>query len=1072
MTLTVRTTSLGPDALDVLAEELRAAKAGDPLAPCTVVVPSNSMGVSVRRRLASGVAGPICGPSPGLVGVNFLTVYRLAELIAAPFLAAANRRPVSTPVVLSAIGAVLRDDAGFFVAVRDHDATRRALLSTYRELREVDESDLSTLATCSARTADVVRVARAVHERLGSAWYDEADLMDTASDLLARDPGLLATHGPVVLHLPGETTPSATRLLGSVAAHGSLVVTAGVTGIRTADAPITRLLTRLGAPAPEPVGAPLPVADRLAHAADAEDEVRVAVRRIVEALHADNPIPAERIAVVHASAEPYAPILEQQLNAAGIRHNGYVGRPLGHSLAGRMLLSTLRRARAADGLGRIELFRFLSGVPQRGGDRRLIPVALWERESRDLGVVKRVEDWRAATANDRERRHAEIERVAPEVDAGRTEEWVLENLRSGLGLLDELSEFIEREATELDELRSASTWAALAAVCDRRLRRVWLPPRSDDAFGVEERALDSASRLVESVSGLDGIDDWPSPAAMLQLLEADVQRPTRRGALGDGVLVGTIGATAGLDLDLVIALGLAEGEFPGRPSEDSLLLDSERAVVGDTLAPSRAVIERRHSELLAAIAAGSNGTVVLSWPRGDLRRSARRIPSRWVVDQARALAGDEDLTADRLETLDEPWVEPCPSFVGGLRSVAIPATAQEYRLAAVSRTHRVPTIGPAFSSAAFHRGVELVRARESDQLTRFDGLLEPGSVPSPADATRAIAPTTLERWRGCPHAYLLNDVLRVRYIEEAEDRYDISPMDQGTLMHTIMERWLEGRLGRGQAPGDAWSDADHSDLDELIDTEFAVAVEKGLTGRPALWEQSAINIRRWLHRALYQDDSRRVAGGLTPHLVEWTFGIGSGAEPYEFELEDGRRLRIRGKVDRIDVTSSGSLVICDYKGKPKRKSIDFSGDDLTSGGIYLQLPIYALAAADGLGISGDEHRGEYWYLVDDAAERSSASLTLTADRLETVRKRVTQMVELIEAGVFVNVPEEPGWKMFVSCHYCDPDGLGTDDVHRRWERKQADSRLVRFLELISPSEDGDPTAAPAGSTASGTVAAQ
>ena len=93
-----------------------------------------------------------------------------------------------------------------------------------------------------------------------------------------------------------------------------------------------------------------------------------------------------------------------------------------------------------------------------------------------------------------------------------------------------------------------------------------------------------------------------------------------------------------------------------------------------------------------------------------------------------------------------------------------------------------------------------MRARESDQLTRFDGLLEPGSVPSPADATRAIAPTTLERWRDCPHAYLLNDVLRVRHIEEAEDRYDISPMDQGTLMHTILERWLAGRLGHGQQP--------------------------------------------------------------------------------------------------------------------------------------------------------------------------------------------------------------------------------------------------------------------------------
>ena len=68
-----------------------------------MIVPTNSVGVATRRLLASGELGPITSRGAGVVGVSFLTVYRLAELLAAPALAAAGRRPVSTPVVAAAV---------------------------------------------------------------------------------------------------------------------------------------------------------------------------------------------------------------------------------------------------------------------------------------------------------------------------------------------------------------------------------------------------------------------------------------------------------------------------------------------------------------------------------------------------------------------------------------------------------------------------------------------------------------------------------------------------------------------------------------------------------------------------------------------------------------------------------------------------------------------------------------------------------------------------------------------------------------------------------------------------------
>src|SRR2546426_1140615 len=80
----------GRAAAEALRAEIARAKQASPLAPVTVVVPGNSVGVATRRLLASGDLGPVSPVGAGVIGVNFLTGYRLAELLAAPRLAASG----------------------------------------------------------------------------------------------------------------------------------------------------------------------------------------------------------------------------------------------------------------------------------------------------------------------------------------------------------------------------------------------------------------------------------------------------------------------------------------------------------------------------------------------------------------------------------------------------------------------------------------------------------------------------------------------------------------------------------------------------------------------------------------------------------------------------------------------------------------------------------------------------------------------------------------------------------------------------------------------------------------------
>lgn len=90
----VVTTAYGASALAALGEVVGAAKRADPMAPVTVIVPTNLAGIAARRHLAQGVNG-----LSGIAGIEVSTLARLAERFAAPALA--HRRP-TTGVVLAA----------------------------------------------------------------------------------------------------------------------------------------------------------------------------------------------------------------------------------------------------------------------------------------------------------------------------------------------------------------------------------------------------------------------------------------------------------------------------------------------------------------------------------------------------------------------------------------------------------------------------------------------------------------------------------------------------------------------------------------------------------------------------------------------------------------------------------------------------------------------------------------------------------------------------------------------------------------------------------------------------------
>jgi len=1025
----------GPAAAESLRDLIASAKGGDPLVPVTVVIPSNHVGVATRRLLASGDLGPVCERGRGLIAVDFLTVYRLAELLGSPGLAGTGRRPVSTPVIAAAIRAALAEWPGVFAPVASHAATEEALVDAYRELRDLPAGSLDALARESLRAADVVRLHREARVKLAAGWYDEEDLA-SAAELALIDGGPRPDLGTVIVYLPQRLSLHMAGLLEAVAGRHDVAVLAGTTGNRAADDEVVESLARLGLRPELQVtdGGPFAVArTRIVTTSDADEEVRQAVRAVVAAARSGTRL--DRMAILHASSQPYGRLVHEHLAAAGIKANGVAVVPLRERVVPRSFLQML--ALPQRGFSRPEVLAWMTGAPMIIGARHF-PVTAWDRLSRQAGVVKGRADW-----------DGRLESLAARLDdsAARAEsdpeepDWKAKSDRRNAELVRSLRELVLSLIDDLTEAASTPrAWSERASWARGLLAELFGPPEhiaGVRAGGVarpdEVRAAVRVQRALDRLGSLDAVEgpvDLDTFTRTLSLeFDADLGRA---GRLGDGILVGSVALGLGLDLDLVVVLGLAEGSFPTLVREDSLLPDRERAACGDEGLPlRRQSVGRQHRQLLATVAGARHQILVV--PRGDLRRSTARMPSRWVLDAASVVAGRRVNSRELLDA-NAGELSHVASFAAGIRGLEFPATDQEYRLAEI-----LAGSSPA-EDAVYEAGTVMIDARRGWKFTRFDGNLDGLDLGSPTETITSA--TGLEEWADCPMRYLLNRVLGIRELEDKKVDLRIDAAEKGKLVHDALERFVTESFDLGDG-----TERDRERMRSIGEQVCQEYEEQGLTGHPLFWRHDRRIILAGLERFVLEDALHRETTGRRPVAVEFSFVD----PPAVLRLPDGRAVRFRGRVDRIDVDQDGRLSVVDYK-TGRAQSYTNLGADPGGRGKHLQLVVYALAARLLRGAESASSYpvdAEYW-MVSDKGGWGRHGYLVTDEVLELVGATVGQMVEGIERGVFPSHPTGSASDPWIKCPYCNTDGLGEADLQRAWERKRSDPAMGPYANLADP----------------------
>ncbi|CAN5456826.1 hypothetical protein BH18ACT1_BH18ACT1_11150 [soil metagenome] len=381
------------------------------------------------------------------------------------------------------------------------------------------------------------------------------------------------------------------------------------------------------------------------------------------------------------------------------------------------------------------------------------------------------------------------------------------------------------------------------------------------------------------------------------------------------------------------------------------------------------------------------------------------------------------------------WLDYVPSFAGGLGALSVPATEQELRLAAVARG---AMDDPVLDDARLRAAREVVHERRSDRFTRFDGNLE--GVVGPEVLERRFSATRLQTWATCPHAYLLQYVLRVEAVEEPERRIEIDALSRGRLVHEILDRFVKDALRAGH-PFDRWGPDDEHRLLAIADECFALYEAMGLTGRAILWRRDRQQLVHDLRQFL-GDDSDRLVSGIRPLRTE------HGFDDLAVSLPSGRTITVRGSVDRIDRSADGSLVVLDYKTGSSRSYKELSQENPHVGGSRLQPYLYARAAGEEDPTDRPVWAG-FWF-VSTKGKFECKGFPITPEVAAQVEAALDVIVSGIAAGLFPARPSaQPAWG-YVDCDYCRPDGLSGADRRREWDSKRSDPALRSYLGLSEP----------------------
>lgn len=1054
----------GSSARERLKEIISRVKVGSILAPVTVVVPSTYASVATRRWLASDT---------GLINIRFMVISRLAEYLGATALVKSGKSALSPMVKLAAVRhfaseMAVREPLG---SIAGHPPLHEYLASTFDQLDLLSAGQLERMEASSPLLCQVIDWYRSF-KRLTIGYYDREELAFSAARSVKNGAADFALKdlGYILIYLPESLTPGETGMVQALGDRGLVSLIWGLYGEQEADTPILKQAERLSPVLGEPpaIKQPSPGShtSHILVAPDPSEEVRWVVRNIMR--YAEEGVPFHRMAILYYSSESYGELLKNQLNLAGIPATGPDPVPLRDSTAGKLLTGLVEVH--ASSFSRDSLIGWVAECPVETGTgegETATQAALWEEISGKAGIIHGANQWidRLACYSLEAKKSLEKLGYYPDEDGGAAKVRQQRYIDSAA----HLKAFVERLAANPPPA-DGTNWKEFSGWAVQNLKSYSAPEYWSAA---EQASFDKVLSAVGELARLASIEPAGTSFAGFRQALADNLKSSsgRLGAIGEGVFTGPLGAAFSMDFEVIHLVGMAEGAFPPGIRDDAIIPDDLKTELGEDT-PLKIKHHRRFDERRLYLAVANEAHKLhLSFSRSAGSGTRRSYPAAWLVEEATRLhrslqsaagAGAMEINSSNLEQMvGEPWLTVLKSTYHSLADLGglMPADEHDYDMHSLAELHG---LGRPLSSHflccednVLRSALEAENARKSSCFTVWEGNLSSlyGRNPLlgvPGETPRS--PTGLQRWAGCPFSYFLKYILALEPLEKPEDIITISPLDRGSLVHRILERFMRTLMQNGDLPyyGQGWEERHRRLIDEIAFEEFDLIEKTGITGRELLWQVVKSEILQDLDIFLKKDEEMRTILNTRPFAVEHAFGLvsGEGSTKVALELGRGRKISFKGIIDRIDTDAGGdAALVIDYK-----TGIDYGNSDMSKNplgnGTRLQLPIYALAVKEMLEKPATI-KACYWF-VSAKGRFVRREMEFNQEIEEEFRRLVAIIVESIEQGLF---PANPGGESCPNCRYCDYETICPADKALAWERIKRDPAFADYIKMAGCEEE-------------------
>lgn len=475
----------------------------------------------------------------------------------------------------------------------------------------------------------------------------------------------------------------------------------------------------------------------------------------------------------------------------------------------------------------------------------------------------------------------------------------------------------------------------------------------------------------------------------------------------DQVLVGTMQRTRTGDIKALFVLGANDGILPSAQNEKALLNEDEKAVLSKKgITICRDDVLRVQEEKLAIYKTLCKPTdyIWMSYTASDLE--GKETKQSMVFDKLRTLFPTISLEKD-IQNRDDVMARiQTPRSTANYMTEALREASEgailceQWKVAynwflkkAVDQTGKeLPGILTGLQAGLLYENrVEKLQQELVRKLYKKDGWED-----------FLLSPSRLERFGRCPFSHFIQYGLR-----PAERRvFEIAGREVGDAYHECLMRFSEELTVEGMDITDCaspWMAITKEACTERIGTLMKEIAQEYREGVFSQGEEESYRMERMSQvcgDAAWALVSHVQCGDIKQVYFEAEFGQAK-EKPFPAILVDvqGQKVRIEGKIDRVDVLSgeeTSFVKIIDYKSGKERFDLEEA-----KGGWRLQLMLYLEAAMNGFAKTEAKPAGVFYFEI--AEPMLDASGVAPEDYMDTIRDKLARTFKL--DGVLLDDPK-------------------------------------------------------------------